>query len=485
MSRGERPLLVLCGALALSAACASAFVFSGTSLWLDEAYSVLLARSGAEGIFRYLRADLGPPLYYLLLGGWTSLFGEGERALRALSGVLYLVTGGVLGVGAWSLWRRPSGAVLAAALYWSSALAVRHATSARMYALLGLWVSLSLVLWLHALRRPSRRAAATEAVVNTLGLLTQYWFGFVLLAQAVVERALLRGRRPLALSFMAHGLPLGLFLLLWGWALAAQLQSGGSGWIDPVGPWALLSTFLDFYGGGIAVAAFAVFAALILLRRPPGLFGREEWALLAVCLGSVGVPFLLSVFKPVYLVGRYTLVALPPFVLLVAGLLARARPRAALAAVSVLVVVRLLALSGDQLRWARRDETSSSRAAAQRLLAQTPPRTVVLYTGLGSVTLRHYLKEARPQLTFPASLQAHPGWLDSEAEAARGPAALDEARGLLETADPREELWHVHERVDPLAAVMEQALRERRGPPSRVLALPGSFHDTVSVYPAQ
>ena len=56
-------------------------------LWLDEALSVNIARLPVGDIPEALRHDGHPPLYYWLLHGWMSVFGEGDAAVRALSGV--------------------------------------------------------------------------------------------------------------------------------------------------------------------------------------------------------------------------------------------------------------------------------------------------------------------------------------------------------------------------------------------------------------
>ena len=58
-----------------------------SSLWLDEALSVNIARLPIGDIASWLRHDGHPPLYYVVLHGWIELFGSGDTAVRALSGV--------------------------------------------------------------------------------------------------------------------------------------------------------------------------------------------------------------------------------------------------------------------------------------------------------------------------------------------------------------------------------------------------------------
>src|SRR3990172_2024512 len=66
------------------------------SIWLDEAYSVLVASQKFDGIIASLKNDTGPPLYYFILSVWIQIFGIGEFAVRSLSGVFYLLSLGAI-----------------------------------------------------------------------------------------------------------------------------------------------------------------------------------------------------------------------------------------------------------------------------------------------------------------------------------------------------------------------------------------------------
>src|SRR5664279_3851219 len=80
-------LWVVAAVAALLAGLVLRFV-AHTDLWLDEAQSVAIARQPLAGLFAALRQDGSPPLYYLLLHYWMVLFGAGNIAVRALSGLI-------------------------------------------------------------------------------------------------------------------------------------------------------------------------------------------------------------------------------------------------------------------------------------------------------------------------------------------------------------------------------------------------------------
>ena len=55
------------------------------SLWFDEGYTAWVVSLSPADLIRAVRVDTAPPLYYLLLHGWTVLFGRSEFALRSMS----------------------------------------------------------------------------------------------------------------------------------------------------------------------------------------------------------------------------------------------------------------------------------------------------------------------------------------------------------------------------------------------------------------
>lgn len=150
-------------------------------LWLDEALSTNIAVLPIGDIFEALRQDGHPPLYYVLLHGWMAIVGEGDAAVRSLSGTFAVATLPL----AWIAGRRRAGTAGGAAALLVVAIApysLRYATEARMYAMASF---LGLAAWLVAddLRRaPDRRRWLVLAALTGALLLTHYWAIYVGLA---------------------------------------------------------------------------------------------------------------------------------------------------------------------------------------------------------------------------------------------------------------------------------------------------------------
>lgn len=145
-------------------------------LWLDESHSALLAGMPVRQLLAFVRGDVHPPLYFLLLHGWTRLAGDSPAALRGFS-LLASVAAGLAfaGLVLRVFGRRPA-AVLAAWLFWLSPVLFYYSVEVRMYALATLWWVLALaaldrLLWTAP---PSRRALLGFVLAAAAAFYTHY-----------------------------------------------------------------------------------------------------------------------------------------------------------------------------------------------------------------------------------------------------------------------------------------------------------------------
>lgn len=107
------------------------------SIWFDEGYTAWMVAHPPGEIIRLIRADTAPPLYYLLLHGWTNLFGRSEAALRSLSTLFSIFTMFItIGIGRRML-RHPAAVAVLAWVIGLSYLQIWFAREARAYAMMG------------------------------------------------------------------------------------------------------------------------------------------------------------------------------------------------------------------------------------------------------------------------------------------------------------------------------------------------------------
>ena len=260
-------------------------------LWLDEALSVNIASLPLGEIGDALRQDGHPPLYYWLLHGWMSVFGESDVAVRALSGVAGLLALPL----AWEAGRRRAGKAGGLCVLGLTAITpwcVRYATEARMYALV---LTLVFAAWLLAddlLGRRDRIRWVALAVVTGGAVLSHYWV--LHLGIAAVGLLALRwwrgGEEERAGSIrVASALAVGsLAFVPWLPAFFDQLSSTGTPWASAGRPTGALVELMAGIGGGTKYPEATLYgvAFLVLVAAGITVVARGAWEL-SVDLRSV------------------------------------------------------------------------------------------------------------------------------------------------------------------------------------------------------
>ncbi len=162
------------------------------SLWLDEALSLDHIRSVslAELYRKLITENVHPPVYYLFLRWWSSLFGETEFALRSLSATFSVGTLGVVGcIGARFFGRRV--ALTALVLCGTSLYQIWFAQEVKGYALSMLLASGAAFFLLENERKPSIRGNLLLAFSELLLIFTHYMNGLFLGAHGLYSAIIL------------------------------------------------------------------------------------------------------------------------------------------------------------------------------------------------------------------------------------------------------------------------------------------------------
>lgn len=437
------------GWLALGAAVLVGIVFrlySQSDLWLDEALSANIAALPLGDLLDQLEVETHPPLYYLLLHGWMAVFGEGDLAVRSLSGVFALATLPLFWVAAKRYGGRPT-AVAGTVLLATSPFAVRYATEVRMYSLAMLLVVAGWLAVRAALEKPTTGRLAAVAACSGLLALTHYWafyllgaLGLYLLVRWLREKD--GAQRKVLLGLVAGGI---LFLP---WLPSFLEQMGGSGtpWGRPDRPTTIFAITVTDWGGGPNGEAQFLGLGLVLLVGL-GLFGRAvsdsviEFDLrtrpfarpeVIVGTGTIVIAALAGYATGSAFASRYTAVVFPILLLVAAlgaGIIRDARIRAGL-----LVVLALLGLIGS-VRNFRSPRTQGGDIGAY-ITAQGQPGDVVAFCPdqLGPSTMRH-VPDDRIGMAFPEGTDPRfVDWVDYEERMDAGSpkafaAMIDEAAG--------------------------------------------------------
>ncbi len=445
-------------------------------LWLDEALSVHIA-TGDVSLAEALRQDGHPALFYLLLGWWIDVFGDGDTTVRALSGVLSLFTVPVI----WMVSRRhgPETAIATLLLALSSPYLIRYATETRMYALVVLVVALGWWALEAAWEQPTARRLFGVAAITAAAMHTHYWTFYAIAAAGLIVVA--AGRRPYGrikavrvLGAMAAGAAT---FVVWLEVFLDQLAETGTPWATRARPTEIFIETLQGIGGnnrfegeslGVLVGFVAVLGLLAtgpardkVLRVRSSIHPSVQVPAAAAGLG-LGLGAAAAVATGGAFEARYAAIAIP-FVLLLAGRgVAVLDTRARVVVLTVLVLLGS-AISIDEARRTR----SQGEEVASAIDAVVSPDDVIIFCPdqLGPATT-HYLDTEVERRAFPSGDGFTVDWrnyLDRVASTDATAFAVD----AHETAGTGA-VWFVsspgYRGFDFPCGTINAALRERRNP---------------------
>lgn len=381
--RPDGMLVLLITALALGM---SLFRLGRPSIWMDEAFSVALARQPLAVLAgAFTGGEPNMLLYHVLLHFWLIATGwlgvpANELVVRLPSALCFGLSAPVVFLLGKRLLGRIAGCT-AALLFLFNPLALTYAQQTRSYALQVLLVSLSWYALVTALASPKLRVRwwAAYTVLSVCAIYAHAFSLLVLLAQAVAYVLLLalptwranarRSLGPIAASYVS-------ILVLIAPLLYVSRSGSKTGWLPAPNVSSLASHYsgvlVNRGGRGAALALLAavlVAGAVYLLARWPtarkllrwvsGLLSRGEVskerpqgaaAVLVVLLAWLLVPVVVSFVVsqgPVRLFSsRYLVVVVPAFCLLLGFAVASIRLRAAqIICAAGLVCVALLFVS--------------------------------------------------------------------------------------------------------------------------------------------
>ncbi|HWE10547.1 MAG TPA: glycosyltransferase family 39 protein [Solirubrobacteraceae bacterium] len=314
--------------MALSAYVRTRYI--GGQFWMDEAITTGISLHPLKVIPGVLRYDGNPPLYYMLLHVWMSMFGDSENATHSLSVLLGVLTIPVGGWTAWTLFGRRTG-IMAALLFAFNAWLTAYAQETRMYELMALLGVAAAAGFLLGFVYRRRRYLLLFGGALTLMLYTHSWGAFFFIGSAIsLIPALVAtdDRRGLLRDAIITFAAAGILYLPWVPTLLFQAANTAAPWDNPPRFGAPILLSRGVLGGDritmvLIVPAAIGIAPLLMRRRRRSLEWTAAWTLLALVITTLAVAWVESQLNPAFVV-RYFAPVIGALLLLIAWGCARA-----------------------------------------------------------------------------------------------------------------------------------------------------------------
>ena len=328
----------------MCALCLRIYGLGTESLWADEGISVRTVSVSFTEMKHLLSRAIHPPLHYLILHGWTHLFGNSEFSVRFPSVIFSLISIFMAYQVGCLLFDRTTG-IFAALLVSLSLFNIRYAQEARNYSLLCMLGLTSYFYFIKMLQNQDKKHSIGYLIASILLLYTHVYGLFTIISHnlyILVRKFVLRREdHPLSLTRWI-GVQVILILSFSPWFHVIlhhvlNRQAKGS-WQPAPSTHNLIGLFVAYAGSPAMLMLYGVIAsiALVLWRRAQGhapkhhvskiialqdlSFTRlEPMYLLLIWLFSHNVvPFLMSQILTSFYRPRYTIVGSIAFYLLVA-----------------------------------------------------------------------------------------------------------------------------------------------------------------------
>ncbi len=315
------PRILLWGGLVPLAFLLRLWALHGRRLWMDEFYSIAVARLDLGTFFRMLsHGELNMGLYYVLLKAWLC-FGHNELFIRFLSIALAVATIPFL----YALGRKLFGVwvgLISPLFLAVNAFHIWYSLEARSYSLLVFLATLSSYCFVEGIRKPSATKWSLYAISTALAAYSHFFGVLLLPAHAVSLLFLRRERVPRAYLIASYAgigimeLPIGLFVL--------TSEGGSLAWVPKLGIGHIggFALALAGRGGFLLLALHAVFCLLALWavfrKHAPANGEMGSWGIafvLSWLLVPTGLTLALSFYQPIF-VSRFLILCLPAFALL-------------------------------------------------------------------------------------------------------------------------------------------------------------------------
>lgn len=382
----------------------SIFFLFTQSIRLDEAQSIWVSTKPVLSILDFSARDVHVPLYFLLLHFWILFFGPDIIAARSLSLVFFLLTVPLLYYLTRTLVNKQT-ALLTVTLFALSPFILWYSSEARMYTLFTFISTLNNLFFIRFFRSEGQKSKVEYFLSAVFGLYTHYFFIFLLFSQFafVLVRfvyLLYQNRKFNSVQFKKVFVEQSLFFLkftilqvlafafLVPWLLYVYFLGSASNTqpqIPPPNGYSLLQAFSLFLFGfqpqglqSIFISFWPLLVMLLLFvftqRRSNPL--PEINFLVTVTFLPVMLVFIISFFRPIFLV-RYLILVTPTLFFLLSWFLMNYSKKLSLYLSSLLIVI-LIGLLFTQNLSAQTPAKENYEQVTDYLELQTKPQDIII-----------------------------------------------------------------------------------------------------------
>ncbi|MDA3900922.1 MAG: glycosyltransferase family 39 protein [Spirochaetes bacterium] len=307
------------------------FRITHEGVWYDESYTIAAVQNSFSDMFGMIGRDSHPPLYFLMLKSFITLFGESIFVFRLFS-ALAIILMGVMGFTHIRRLVSNRAGLIYSILVFITPVSIFQAQETRMYSWCGAMVMVALVFLFDAIKNESLKNWIIGSVCAYAAAMIHYYglIAVTILYGLLFLRALIQQREHIVRILVTCVTLLVCYTPVF-FMLAYQTSRISKGfWIKPMPFTQTLTLFSYFYGfkfgmpftvfmllgSTVALGSIVVGIVSFILKKRV----EDQFALISITMFFLTIiaGFVLSLlFRPI-LTGRYLTAVLGPFLFAVA-----------------------------------------------------------------------------------------------------------------------------------------------------------------------
>lgn len=451
--------------------------------WIDEA---LMANALSAPFFQIYRAGLVGggeyyPLFYIYtLKFWSLIFGDSELAIRCFSAFFGLVLIIFIYQAGRYIFRSKKVGFWAAFLASTNYFLIWFSTQGRQYTLAALLGLLSYYFFFKLIRLPKKLIYIFYVFFTLAGIYTHPWLSLIFASQLL---ALFCFRKDILnyLKIFLNQIIIILFSIPNALMVFHLGKIGATSWMNQVGISAFFESFKNLsFGSSWLYLIFSVIALIFLLEQKAKLKEKRvdikqrkfiNFNLGLYLLFPLVSALIISQFRPVYVVGRYEMVVLPAFILILANLFSKIKIRyILLLMISLLIIFAFKSVVNDR-NYVYGLE-SNDKITADFLLGEIKNGDTIIATDLNWSIFYYYFSHLDKDkdkkfdlISFPQEIMnEHPGWQNLNKmikEKSRYEKEAEElALKLKEQKEEKTEIWVLYYSLNPINEILYKELEQ-------------------------
>jgi len=454
----------------------SIFIFCHINLrpfWLDEAAVAVVIENPIGKLFSKAIYDGHHLTYIYSIKIWSLIFKDSELSFRIFSSIWALLLIPLMYKTALYFYKSRKVAVIAAFLTTTNYFLNWFAVQTRQYTLSAFLGLLSCYYFIKILKEGKKLDYIFYTIISILSIYSHTWLILIFLSQILTHIIIYKFSKKLKLIYLSQ-ITISLFLIPYIFILLYQSKIGINSWIPHSNILVILESFKYLSYGLVLPYILASLIGYAYLSSQKTTTKQDKYNnklintfLFLYFLFPLISAFLVSLYKPAYVPGRFELIVLPPFLLLLSKLWSKINIKYLLS-IFIFILYCLYTNVINEINLTKSFK-STYKIECTKLIDNIENGDIIITTDLNYAAFYYYLKKTNKSynktytlISYPEEISEHPGWKNLDEMLKNKNIYEKEAEELITNiySTHAKNIWLIYNKNNPINEIIFNKLSD-------------------------